>query len=47
MFGGVAALNLKMRPFFFFFFGSEGFESAPSAEGNKTNGPNSNKLLRG
>lgn len=27
-------------------FWSKGFESAPSAEGNKTNGPNSNKLLQ-
>lgn len=27
-------------------FGSKGFESALSAQGDKTNGPNSNKLLQ-
>lgn len=41
MFGSIAPLKMVLRP-----IGSKGFESAQSALGNKTNGPNSNKLLQ-
>lgn len=39
----VGVLHLK---WYWGLFGSKAFESAPSAQGNKTNGPNSNKLLQ-